>query len=437
MRRWLLVRPVVEVAKVDVALRAPVTRKGIVLIGTSSYFLISTLFDLILFYIFYTLLGSIAVLGLLAVLFRVGALIAYITIPPLLDVLGVKRSYVVLLVFDSALYLAFMAVAWLWGLGLHVLPLLFVLSVSGALIVLVFESLLPEMFSERDLIKANAVSRVFRFALAPLVVVVGGFIADLLGHLEVLVVTCLLLSLNSLMVALATLGVEIAHPRGIGGSHALNIDILLGGFKFIVESKPVLKLMIYSGTAGITVGLIVNLYPVAIARATLGDEAFYFTLIIAIISVAYGAGVSATVVAYRFLRMRYTGFLAVMLVTLSILTLALSLLITLRYPLLVLVDIALISFTSGVYDNILVYLYQTNVPLEVRARVFGVRYLLMILTSIAGFSVGGWMADAMSLNTSIAILSILPLTAGILSLLDGDLRSLDIRAGQTPPFKVE
>ncbi|MFZ8789828.1 MAG: hypothetical protein ACO2OZ_09250 [Acidilobaceae archaeon] len=112
-------RPVVEVAKVDVALRAPVTRKGIVLIGTSSYFLISTLFDLILFYIFYTLLGSIAVLGLLAVLFRVGELIAYITIPPLIDVLGVKRSYVVLLVFDSVLYLAFMAVAWLWGLGLQ------------------------------------------------------------------------------------------------------------------------------------------------------------------------------------------------------------------------------------------------------------------------------------------------------------------------------
>jgi len=79
--------------------------------GTSSYFLISTLFDLILFYIFYTLLGSIAVLGLLAVLFRVGELIAYITIPPLLDVPGVKRSYVVLLVFNSALYLAFMAVA--------------------------------------------------------------------------------------------------------------------------------------------------------------------------------------------------------------------------------------------------------------------------------------------------------------------------------------
>jgi MFS family permease len=431
------VRPVVEVAKVDVALRAPVTRKGIVLIGTSSYFLISTLFDLILFYIFYTLLGSIAVLGLLAVLFRVGALIAYITIPPLLDVLGVKRSYVVLLVFDSALYLAFMAVAWLWGLGLHVLPLLLILSVSGALIVLVFESLLPEMFSERDLIKANAVFRVFRFALAPLVVVVGGFVADLLGHLEVLVVTCLLISLNSLMVALATLGVEIAHPRGIGGSRALNVDVLLGGFKFIFRSKPVLKLMIYSGIAGVTVGLIVNLYPVAIARATLGDEAFYFTLIIAIISVAYGAGVSATVVAYRFLRMRYTGFLAVMLVTLSILTLALSLLITLRYPLLVLVDIALISFTSGVYDNILVYLYQTNVPLEVRARVFGVRYLLMILTSIVGFSAGGWMADVMGLNTSIAILSILPLTAGILSLLDGDLRSFDIRAGQTPPFKVE
>jgi hypothetical protein len=129
--------------------------------------------------------------------------------------------------------------------------------------------------------------------------------------------------------------------------------------------------------------------------------------------------------------MRYTGFLAVMLVTLSILTLALSLLITLRYPLLVLVDIALISFTSGVYDNILVYLYQTNVPLEVRARVFGVRYLLMLLTSIVGFSAGGWMADVMGLNTSIAILSILPLTAGILSLLDGDLRSLDIRAGQS------
>jgi len=135
--------------------------------------------------------------------------------------------------------------------------------------------------------------------------------------------------------------------------------------------------------------------------------------------------------------MRYTGFLAVMLVTLSILTLALSLLITLRYPLLVLVDIALISFTSGMYDNILVYLYQTNVPLEVRARVFGVRYLLIILTSIAGFSAGGWMANIMGLNTSIAILSILPLTAGILSLLDGDLRSLNIRAGQTPLFKVE
>jgi len=50
---------------------------------------------------------------------------------------------------------------------------------------------------------------------------------------------------------------------------------------------------------------------------------------------------------------------------------------------------------------------------------------------------GGWMADAMGLNTSIAILSILPLTAGILSLLDRDLRGLDIRAGQTPPFKVE
>jgi MFS family permease len=418
-------------------LRAPVTREGIVLMGTSFYFLISTLFDLILFYIFYTLLGSIAALGLLAVLFRVGGLIAYITIPPLLDVLGVKRSYVVLLVFDSALYLAFMAVAWLWGLGLHVLPLLLVLSVSEALIVLVFESLLPEMFSERDLIKANAVFRVSRLALVPLVVVVGGFVADLLGHLEVLVVTCLLISLNSLTVALATLGVKIAHPRGIGGSHAFKVDVLLGGFKFIVGSKPVLKLMIYSGIAGITVGLILNLYPVAIAKATLGDEAFYFTLIIAIISVAYGVGVSATVVAYRFLRMRYTGFLAVMLVIVSILTVALSLLITLRYPLLVLVNIALISFISGMYENILVYLYQTNVPLEVRARVFGVRYLLMILTSIAGFSVGGWMADAMGLNTSIAILSILPLTAGILSLLDGDLRILDIRAGQTPPFKVE
>jgi hypothetical protein len=324
-----------------------------------------------------------------------------------------------------------MAVAWLWGLGLHVLPLLLVLSVSGALIVLVFESLLPEMFSERDLIKANAVSRVFRFTLAPLVVVVGGFIADLLGHLEVLVVACLLISLNSLTVALATLGVEIAHPRGIGGSHAFNIDILLGGFKFIFRSKPVLKLMIYSGIAGITVGLIVNLYPVAIARTTLGDEAFYFTLIMAIISVAYGAGVSATVVAYGFLRMRYTGFLAVMLVILSILTLALSLLITLRYPLPVLVDLALISLISGMYDNILVYLYQANIPLEVRARVFGVRYLLMLLTSIAGFSAGGWMADVMGLNTSIAILSTLPLTAGILSLLDRDLRSLDIRAEQT------
>jgi predicted MFS family arabinose efflux permease len=126
-----------------------------------------------------------------------------------------------------------------------------------------------------------------------------------------------------------------------------------------------------------------------------------------------------------------------MLVIVSILTVALSLLITLRYPLLVLVDLALISFISGMYENILVYLYQTNVPLEVRARVFGVRYLLMMLTSIAGFSVGGWMADAVGLNTSIAILSILPLTAGILSLLDGDLRSLDIRAGQTPPFKAE
>jgi len=170
------------------------------------------------------------------------------------------------------------------GLGLHVLPLLLVLSVIGALIMLVFESLLPEMFSERDLIKANAVSRVFRFALAPFVVVVGGFVVDLLGHLEVLVVTCLLLSLNSLMVALATLGVEIAHPRGIGGSRDFNVDVLLGGFKFIFRSKPVLKLMIYSGIAGVTVGLIVNLYPVAIARATLGDEAFYFTLIIAIIS---------------------------------------------------------------------------------------------------------------------------------------------------------
>jgi len=431
------VRPVVEVAKVDVTLRAPVTREGVVLIGTSSYFLISTLFDLILFYIFYTLLGSIAIIGLLAVLFRVGELIAYITIPPLLDVLGVKRSYVVLLVFDSALYLAFMAVVWLWGLGLHVLPLLLVSSVSGALIVLVFESLLPEMFSERDLIKANAVSRVFRFALAPLVVVVGGFVADLLGHLEVLVVACLFISLNSLTVALATLGVKIAHPRDIGGPRGFNVDVLLGGFKFILGSKPVLKLMIYSGIAGITVGLITNIYPVAIAKATLGDEAFYFTLIIAIISIAYGVGVSATVVAYRFLRMRYTGFLAIMLVTVSILTVALSLLITLRYPLLVLVDIALISFISGMYENILVYLYQTNVPLEVRARVFGVKYLLMLLTSIAGFSVGGWMADAIGLNTSIAILSILPLTAGILSLLDGDLRSLDIRAGQTPPFKAE
>ncbi len=100
-------------------MRAPVTREGVVLMGTSSYFLISTLFDLILFYIFYTLLGSIAIIGLLAVLFRVGELIAYTTIPPLLDVLGVKRSYVVLLVFDSALYLAFMAVVWLWGLGLQ------------------------------------------------------------------------------------------------------------------------------------------------------------------------------------------------------------------------------------------------------------------------------------------------------------------------------
>jgi hypothetical protein len=126
-----------------------------------------------------------------------------------------------------------------------------------------------------------------------------------------------------------------------------------------------------------------------------------------------------------------------MLVILSILTVALSLLITLRYPLLVLVNIALLSFISGMYENILLYLYQTNVPLEVRARVFGVRYLLMMLTSIAGFSMGGWMADVMGLNTSIAILSILPLTAGILSLLDCDLRSLDIRAGQTPPFKAE
>ena len=115
----------------------------------------------------------------------------------------------------------------------------------------------------------------------------------------------------------------------------------------------------------------------------------------AIISVAYGAGVSASVVAYRFLRMRYTGFLAVMLVILSILTLALSLLITLRYPLPVLVDLALISLISGMYDNILVYLYQANIPLEVIARVFGVRYLLMLLTSIAGFSAGGWMADVM------------------------------------------
>jgi len=253
---------------------------------------------------------------------------------------------------------------------LHVIPLLFVLSVSDALIMLVFESLLPEMFSERDLIKANAVFRVFRFALSPLVVVVGGFVADLLGHLEVLVVACLLLSLNSLMVALATLGVKIAYPRDTDGSLAFNVDVLLGGFKFILGSKPVLKLMIYTSIAGVTVGLIVNLYPVAIARATLGDEAFYFTLIIAIISVAYGTGVSATVVAYRFLRMRYTGFLAIMLVTLSILIVALSLLITLRYPLLVPVDIALISFISGMYDNILVYLYQTNIPLEVRARVF-------------------------------------------------------------------
>jgi hypothetical protein len=57
-----------------------VTREGIALIGTSSYFLISNLFDLILFYIFYTLLESIAALGLLAALFRVGELIAYITI---------------------------------------------------------------------------------------------------------------------------------------------------------------------------------------------------------------------------------------------------------------------------------------------------------------------------------------------------------------------
>jgi hypothetical protein len=47
------------------------------------------------------------------------------------------------------------------GRGSYVLPLLLVLSVIGALIVLVFESLLPEMFSERDLIKANAVFRVF------------------------------------------------------------------------------------------------------------------------------------------------------------------------------------------------------------------------------------------------------------------------------------
>jgi hypothetical protein len=68
--------------------------------------------------------------------------------------------------------------------------------------------------------------------------------------------------------------------------------------------------------------------------------------------------------------MRYTGFLAVMLVILSILTVALSLLITLRYPLPVLVDLALISLISGMYDNILVYLYQANIPLEVRARVF-------------------------------------------------------------------
>jgi hypothetical protein len=41
------------------------------------------------------------------------------------------------------------------GRGSYVLPLLLVSSVSGALIVLVFESLLPEMFSERDLIKAK------------------------------------------------------------------------------------------------------------------------------------------------------------------------------------------------------------------------------------------------------------------------------------------
>lgn len=406
--------------------------KNLVLIGTSFLFIISNFFDVILFYTFYTLLGSIGVLGLLAVLLRVGSIVAYITMPPVFDVLGIKRSYTVLLLLNSVLYLVFIVSVWFWRLGLHIhiILILLALSLNSALIVLIFESMLPEMFSERDLIRANAILRVFRSALTPLMLVVGGVIADLLGYLEVLVIICILLSLNSIMVALATINVEVAQSRNIGGFHELGVDTFLEGFKFLLKNKAILRLMIYTSIASISIVLITGLYPVAMARVVLGEKVFYYTLIEAIISITYGAGALATIILYKFLRARYATFLTTSLITLSILITMLSLTITLRSSISMLIAIALISFVSGTYDNVLVYLYQTNIPLEVRARVFGVRYLLMLLASIVGSPIGGWMADLLGLSTSIAILSILPLATGILSLMSKDLRSLDIKTGR-------
>lgn len=405
--------------------------KNLVLIGTSSLFIISSFFDVILFYTFYTLLGSIGVLGLLTVLLRVGSIVAYITMPPIFDVLGIKRSYIVLLLLNSVLYLVFIVSVWFWRLGLHAILILLALSLNSALIVLIFESMLPEMFSEQDLIRANAILRVFRFALTPLVLMIGGVIADLLGYLEVLVIICILLSLNSIMVALATINVEVAQTRSTGGFHELSVDTFLEGFKFLLKNKAILRLMIYTSIASISMVLITGLYPVAMARVVLGEKVFYYTLIEAIISITYGAGALATIILYRFLRVRYATFLAISLITLSILITMLSLTITLRSSISMLIAIALISLVSGTYDNVLTYLYQTNIPLEVRARVFGVRYLLMLLASIVGTPIGGWMADLLGLSTSIAILSILPLATGILSLMSKDLRSLDIKTSQT------
>ncbi|MEM1610898.1 MAG: hypothetical protein QXQ57_04540 [Sulfolobales archaeon] len=360
-------------------------------------------------------MGHLTPLGIIMFVTRIAMVLSYLFLTPIADALGSARFYALASIISCFLNLIILINMYVYGIVLFLLlPMLAVYAAFYALVPLTMDAMIPSIFSEKILM-VDSIIRASKYASLTLPML-WAVVFDMLGALNSLMIlgSAFLAILVSTLVFLALKHDTLANPHveDLSFYKYLSLRSVGEGFKIILRESWMLKLILYL-SLNIVASTAVFIYIVAIADIVIGPQAYAYSIPLIMLGMAATAGAT---ISPKFIRkISVVLIIVVSIIAYFLLMLILAIGIINRDPLTTLLTLACYGFFSGVSDVAITYLYQLLISEHIRARIFGLRSIIVTAVSAVSSYISSLLSDGLGLGLSLIVLSMIhPLSATLL-----------------------